>query len=103
MSQPTFRPIINNTTSSLRQPEYIEFDPKHHLAYDPPERIIMMKDIGYSQDTGVSPVAVSQPFRLFSAECIQKFRKVVLNEEVMSNCFQKSDIAACQVRGYCPK
>ena len=63
----------------------------------------MMEDIGYSADTGVSPVAVSQPFRLFSTECIQKFRDEVLTDEVMKNCLYQSNLAACQLRGYATK
>lgn len=98
----TFKPIIKNGATK-RKLAGIDFDPKQHLAYQPPESIIMMKDIGYAEDTGVSPVAVSQPFQLFTPEAIQKFRDEVLSPDVMKNCFYKSSLAACQLRGYAPK
>lgn len=62
-----------------------------------------MKDIGYSDETGISPVAVSQPFRLFSNEAVEKFREEVLSEEVMTKCSYKSNIAPLQLRGHVPK
>lgn len=98
----TFKPIIQNQATK-RKLQHIEFDPKEHITFEQPESILMMKDIGYREDTGVSPVAVSQPFRLFSTECIQKFRDEALSETVMQNCLHKSNLAACQIRGYAPK
>lgn len=98
-----FSPIIKTNAATKRKLETMNFDPKQHLAYEQPKDIIMMEDIGYAKDTGVSPVAVSQPFKLFSDECIQKFRDEVLSEETMRNCTYKSTLAPCQVRGYAPK
>jgi len=100
--QPRYEPIISSTFVK-RKLQHALFDPEQHLAYEPPRNIVMMKEIGYSEDTGVSPVAVSQPFRLFSTECVQKFRDEVLSDEVMKNCFYKSTLAACQLRGYAAK
>jgi len=62
-----------------------------------------MKDIGYREDTGVSPVAVSQPFRLFSQEAVERFREEVLSDEVRAKYSYKSNLAPLQVRGYAPK
>ena len=104
MPMPTFKPIISNQTNvSKRKLQDISFDPREHLTYEQPEGVVMMEDIGYSANTGVSPVAVSQPFRLFSTECIQKFRDEVLTDEVMKNCLYQSNLAACQLRGYATK
>lgn len=102
VATPSFKPIINNVAAK-RKLENAEFDPKQHLAYKEPESILSMENIGYSKDTGVSPMAVSQPFKLFSDECIQKFRDEVLSEETVKNCSRESTLAACQVRGYAPK
>ncbi|GAB1737645.1 hypothetical protein NU219Hw_g2060t1 [Hortaea werneckii] len=102
VAAPSFKPIINNAATK-RKLEKAEFDPKKHLAYKEPESILSMENIGYSKDTGVSPMAVSQPFKLFSDECIQKFRDEVLSEETVKNCSRESTLAACQVRGYAPK
>jgi hypothetical protein len=102
MPKRTFKPIIDGR-SVKRQLPNVEFDPVQHLAFEPPESILMMTDIGYTKDTGISPVALSEPFRLFTTEAIQKFRDECLSDDVFATCAVKSNIAACQVRGYAPK
>jgi hypothetical protein len=97
-----FKPIIENTAVKHKL-QKIEFDPDQHLLYESPERTILMTDIGYKESTGISPVAVSDPFRLFSTEAIQKFRNECLSDEVLANYSVRTNIAACQLRGYAPK
>ncbi|KAK5675755.1 hypothetical protein LTS10_011482 [Elasticomyces elasticus] len=98
-----FKPIIVQSQAMKRKLEHVDFTPREHLAFEEPESVLQMTDIGFSEDTGVSPVAVSQPFRLFTPECIQKFRDEVLSEEVLEKCSYKSNLAAMQLRGYAPK
>lgn len=98
----TFQSPVQDA-SRKRKLETVNFDPKIHLAYSDPTPVTMMEDIGYSKDTGVSPVAVSQPFQLFSPEAIQKFRDEVLNPEVTKNCLYESNLAPAQIRGYAAK
>ncbi|KAK6423310.1 hypothetical protein LTR81_003963 [Elasticomyces elasticus] len=98
-----FKPIIVQSQAMKRKLEHVDFTPREHLAFEEPESVLMMTDIGFSEDTGVSPVAVSHPFRLFTPECIQKFRDEVLSEEVLEKCSYKSNLAAMQLRGYAPK
>lgn len=62
-----------------------------------------MKDIGFQEDLGVSPVAVSEPFPLFSSEAIQQMRAEFMKPEVFEDHKYSSNIAACQLRGYAPK
>ncbi|EHL02709.1 hypothetical protein M7I_1225 [Glarea lozoyensis 74030] len=62
-----------------------------------------MEDIGYPSNNGVSPNAVSEPFRLFSEEAVDIMRSEVLNKEVQENYSYTSDIAPKQLRGYAPK
>ncbi|QDS67647.1 hypothetical protein FKW77_004659 [Venturia effusa] len=97
---PSFKPIIENTKEDSKPQD---FDPSKHLTFTPPEQVIMMTDLGYSADMGVSPVAVSQPFKLFSNEAIQQMRSEILLPDVMKHCGYQSNIAASQVRGYAPK
>lgn len=104
LPKPAFKPIIE--ASALPQvtkgmPE--KFNAKKHLAFSPPEEIIRMTDIGYPEDTGVSPVAVSQPFQLFSKEAVEQMRAEIFSPTVMENCGYRSNIAALQLRGYCPQ
>jgi hypothetical protein len=80
-----------------------KFDPMRHLAFTPPDNVLSMKDLGYPEDTGISPIAVSDPFQLFSKEAIEQMRSEILRPEAMKECGFQSNIAACQMRGYCPK
>lgn len=100
--QALFKPIIENTTVK-RKLKNVEFDPDQHLIFEAPNKSLLMTDIGYSEDTGISPVAASDPFRLFSAEAIQKFRDECLSDQVFANHSVRTNIAACQLRGYAPK
>ncbi|TID27458.1 Aminopeptidase 2 [Venturia nashicola] len=99
-SKPGFKPIIDNTREESKPQD---FNPTEHLTFTPPEQVIMMTDLGYPADMGVSPVAVSQPFKLFSDEAVQQMRSEILHPEVMKHCGYQSNIAASQLRGYAPK
>jgi len=98
-----FRPIIETNALPRVNKAPEKFNPQKHLTFSPPEEIIHMTDIGYPADAGVSPVAVSQPFRLFSKEAVEQMRAEIFNPAVMENCGYRSNIAACQLRGYCPQ
>ena len=79
------------------------FDPSKHLAFDEPKHIHTMEEIGYSASSGVSPVAVSEPFCLFSEEAVNIMRSEILDPEVQEKYSYTSDIAPKQLRGYAPK
>lgn len=79
------------------------FNPSKHLSYEEPSHIHTMEDIGFSATSGVSPIAVSEPFRLFSEDAIDIMRNEVLSPEVQDNYCYSSDIAQKQLRGYAPK
>jgi hypothetical protein len=101
-----FKPIIEAQAFKRKHgadDKAVDFDPKPHIKFEEPKSILMMEDIGIPKDTGVSPMAVSDPFRLFSQECIDRFREEVLSPAVMEHCSYKSNIAAMQLRGCCPK
>lgn len=59
-----------------------------------------MEELGFSGSKGVSPIGVSEPFSLFSAEAVQQMRKEILNPEVRKKYEYSSDLAQCQLRGY---
>lgn len=98
-SPPPFRLII---TDKKHHGIKSEFDPNKHLIVRPGVETIKMADIGYSS-VGISPVAVSQPFQLFSTEAVEQMRAEILKPEVMEHCKYQSNLAACQLRGYAPK
>ena len=79
------------------------FDPSKHLAFEEPSHIHTMEDIGYPAINGVSPIAVSEPFRLFSEDAVNIMRSEILDPEVQEKYSYTSDIAPKQLRGYAPK
>ena len=83
-------------------PRKITFDPSKHLKFKAPEKIWSMEEIGLA-DKGVSPVAVSEPFSLFTEEAIQQMRAEILSKPVFENCKYKSNIAQFQLRGFAPE
>ncbi|KAF7892654.1 uncharacterized protein EAF02_000192 [Botrytis sinoallii] len=78
------------------------FKPETHLQYEEPSYIHSMEEIGYSATSGVSPVAVSEPFRLFSEEAVNVMREEIFAKEVQEKYSYTSDIAPKQLRGYAP-
>ena len=97
------QPIISSTRKLSQDERLTEFDPSKHLAYKEPSSVIMMRDLGLPEGVGVSPVAVCQPFQLFSQDAIERMREEILAPEVMQNCQFSSTLAACQLRGYANK
>jgi hypothetical protein len=59
-----------------------------------------MRELGYPDSRGVSPVGVSEPFPLFTEEAIDQMRAEVLSEEVWARYRYSSNLAKCQLRGY---
>ncbi|OAL23802.1 hypothetical protein AYO22_06121 [Fonsecaea multimorphosa] len=85
-----------------KPPKGPTFDPDKHLNYQPPNKIWTMKEMGFAEQQGVSPNAVSEPFPLFTADAIQQMRAEVLSKPVWDNCKYSSELAHCQLRGFAP-
>ncbi|KAL2867946.1 uncharacterized protein BJX67DRAFT_387559 [Aspergillus lucknowensis] len=98
MVRPDFDPV--NAIGSPITLENVSFDPSKHLNFTHPTKVHSMEELGYSKGRGVSPVGVTEPFPLFSAEAIQQMRKEVLSDEVFSKWNYSSELAQCQLRGY---
>lgn len=92
-------PLINMPSTIPRQ---MTFEPVKHLSFQPPGKIYSMEEIGH-KDRGVSPIAVSDPFPLFTEEAIQQMRAEVLSKPVWDNCKYSSNLAHCQLRGFAPE
>lgn len=82
------------------QPVLERFDPKKHVNFTPPSKIHTMRDIKLSEHTGVSPMAVSEPFQFFTPEAIQRMRSEVLSKDVWDNCRYSSNLSRSQLRGF---
>lgn len=98
---PHWKPVIDSISSEKIATG--DFDPKEHIQYEPPARVHTMKDLGLPETTGISPVAVSEPFRLFTTEAIHRMRAEVLSQDVWDNCQYSSNLAQCQLRGFAAK
>jgi hypothetical protein len=76
LSLPSTRP-----SAYALMPDEPVFDPKRHLALEPPSQRWTLADLGYTKeeaDTCASGVAVAGPFRLLSAEGAAAARTVAL-------------------------
>ena len=80
-----------------------DFDPRKHIDFTPPANTLTMSDLKLPEGTGVSPFAVSDPFRLFTQEAVQRMRGEIFRKEVMENCKYSSNLAQCQLRGFAAK
>ena len=98
---PAFEPLIQPISAQAISTD--AFDPKKHIGFSPPSKIYTMRDLNLPEDTGVSPVAVSEPFPLFTREAIHRMRAEILSKDVWENCQYSSNLAQCQLRGFAPK
>ncbi len=99
--RPSFEPLIQGKISTKGSSAI--FDPEKHLAFTPPSKVHTMKDLNFEETIGVSPIAVSEPFPLFSPEAIHHMRAEVLSDKVWDNCQYSSNLAQCQLRGFAPE
>jgi hypothetical protein len=74
-----------------------DFDPARHLVRAFPEKKMSMQELGF-EDKGVSPVAVSEPFQLFTPEAVDRMRDEIFC--VPDKYKFSSNIAKSQLRGY---
>lgn len=79
------------------------FDPSKHLNFVPPSKVHLMEEIGFSNSRGVSPVAVSEPFHLFTQEAVMRMRGEVLSKVVRDNFCVDSYLGKNMIRGYADK
>ncbi|KAL4873210.1 hypothetical protein BDV12DRAFT_182447 [Aspergillus spectabilis] len=98
MAQSEFEGV--NAMGSSNSTEKVSFAPSKHLNFTPPSKVYSMVELGYPENRGISPIGVSEPFPLFSAEAIQQMRKEVLSDEVFAKWKYSSELAQCQLRGY---
>ncbi|KAK3681007.1 hypothetical protein B0T22DRAFT_445698 [Podospora appendiculata] len=102
-STPTWTPFQPITTTPDNPPAKDAFDPAKHLNFSPPSKTYSMTDLGLPEGTGISPLAVSEPFPLFTQEAVLRMREEVLSKDVMRNCQYSSPLAQAQLRGYANK
>ncbi|CAG9953048.1 unnamed protein product [Clonostachys rosea f. rosea IK726] len=96
-SEPLPQYLLDQARSTPRE----EFHAPKHINFQPPANIVSMKEIGL-EGHGISPNAVSEPFRLFTDEAVQQIRAEVFSEEVLKDCRFASTFNKQMVRGMGP-
>ncbi|WQF77311.1 hypothetical protein CDEST_02325 [Colletotrichum destructivum] len=99
----TFKPIINDDLRAAPAAKPETFNPDKHLAFVDDPKKLTLQDLSLPGDVGISPVACSEPFPLFTQEAIQNMRQEIFTTEVWENCLHSTQFAPCQLRGHCPK
>ncbi|EXJ89889.1 hypothetical protein A1O3_02956 [Capronia epimyces CBS 606.96] len=87
--------LVENAATTVKAP----FDPAIHVDFMPPKAVVMMKDIGL-EGHGISPVAASEPFRLFTDDAVRQFRAEIFSKPVLDNCQVSSNLAPNMIRAY---
>ena len=101
----SYEPQVGRTMDGLASKamgtmESCPFNAATDLEYNERPTVYTMEDLGLAKEIGISPVAVSQPFKLFSDRATERFRKAILRPEVRDNYTFSSTLAPCQLRGY---
>ncbi|KAF2097587.1 hypothetical protein NA57DRAFT_58163 [Rhizodiscina lignyota] len=81
---------------------FTKFDPKRHLAYTPPLKILKMGDLALPP-TALSSVASTEPFPLLSYEALLEHRREIFQPEVLDNCLHHTRPGSVQIRGHAPR
>jgi len=65
------------------------FDPKIHLAYQPPNTTFTLADLGLDPTANGTPIAGTLPFPLLSREGVLAYRRSILNKTVIKSCARR--------------
>lgn len=91
------------TQEDLSRVGQVSFDPSKHIQFMSPSKIWTMKELDYPKNQGISPVGVSEPFPLFSAEAVKQMRAEILSDNVWQKYKFSSNLSDCMLRGYAPE
>ncbi|KAF4343396.1 hypothetical protein FBEOM_2694 [Fusarium beomiforme] len=76
-----------------------EFDAKKHVNFEFPQRTYTKKEWGY-ESQGISLIAASDPFPLFTEAAVKQVRRELPSEDALRTCQYASTFAKNQIRGY---
>ncbi|KIX95190.1 uncharacterized protein Z520_09106 [Fonsecaea multimorphosa CBS 102226] len=76
------------------------FNPARHMAFQPPESVVTLRELLLSEENACSPIAITKPFPLFSLEGVVEMRKDVFRESVIRKHGQKIKQDTYKMRGY---
>ncbi|KAJ4261515.1 hypothetical protein NW762_006940 [Fusarium torreyae] len=94
--------IPQNVIDVARATPAEDFDAKKHVGFEFPKRTYTMKEWGY-ENQGVSHIAGSDPFPLFTEAAVKQVRRELLSEDILNTCQYASTFTKNQIRGYTQK
>ncbi|EXJ79430.1 hypothetical protein A1O3_08932 [Capronia epimyces CBS 606.96] len=86
--------------STLSAEAVSHFDPSIHLCFQPPKSIITLKELLLSEENAISPVAITEPFPLFTLEGVKQMRADLFRKEVVERHGNRTKPHCYKMRGY---
>jgi hypothetical protein len=94
-------PVFEKVEMELKAPKPVpKFDTSRHLCFESPKEVITLKALLLSEDNAISPVAVTDPFPLFSIEGVKELRGDIFRKEVVEKHGQIFKPGVYKMRGY---
>ncbi|OAP59152.1 hypothetical protein AYL99_06450 [Fonsecaea erecta] len=81
-------------------PAPVRFDPAKHMCFEPPKSIITLKELLLSEKDAISPVAITEPFPLFTLEGVKQMRADLFRKEVVNKHGNRTKKNCYKMRGY---
>jgi len=83
-----------------KPPTPAQFNPSQHLCFDPPKSIVTLKELLLSDKDAISPVAITEPFPLFTLEGVKQMRADLFRKEVVEKHGNRTKPHCYKMRGY---
>ncbi|KAI1610284.1 hypothetical protein EDD36DRAFT_443742 [Exophiala viscosa] len=83
-----------------QSPVQTTFNPSHHLCFEPPKSIVTLKELLLSEEEAISPVAITEPFPLFTLEGVKQMRADLFRKEVVEKHGNRTLKHCYKMRGY---
>lgn len=87
--------------AAILEQEKPSFDPKKHLNYSGISGIHSMEELGH-KDKGISNIAITEPFAMFTQEAIDIMRSEMLDRKVLEKHYCPTSPTSGHVRGHRP-
>lgn len=79
-----------------------KFDPARHLRYQPPAKRHTFGEFGLDSETPQTDMCITDPFDLFTEECVRLMRRELFQPVVFNNYMHSWARAPCVIRGIAP-
>ncbi|KIV82674.1 hypothetical protein PV11_04768 [Exophiala sideris] len=76
------------------------FQPDQDFCFEPPKAFATLKELLLSEEDASSPLAITDPFPLFTPEAVEKMRADVFRREVVDKYGQRTMPRCFKLRGY---